>query len=126
MSSSTTTTSTTTQEKSSRSTPTLMAAVRKQNLEVIKQLLPTASTKHIDHSFLIIVRDSDTVENSNSTTLLIFKQLLKHPNLSVSGLKSGLESAIMNRQREMLKLILKDRRIDVNYIADLLLESFKD
>ena len=85
---------------------TLMSCVRKDNMDLFKQLLPNASAKHIDHSLMIVVRDSEN-NTTSDLKLTFFKHLVKHPNVTEKGIKDAFGAAAMNQQRKMLAVLLK-------------------
>ena len=106
---------------------TLMSIARKQDLAKFKEMLPNATAKHVDQSLMVVVRDTTPTdeadpESENGASLTMFKMLLKHPNVSDRGIKSAFDAAIMNKQRTMLKLFLRDRRIRSDDIISHLLD----
>jgi hypothetical protein len=98
---------------------TLMALVRKNNLPKFSELIPTITeqhSKHIDQSFAICIRDQEPIN------MEMFKLLLKHPYLSSKGFKWGVGCAISRRHRDVLRILLKDKRFTTDMVIDYILD----
>lgn len=90
---------------------TLMSAVRKDNRVLFDKLLPDASSKHVDNSIAISVRDGHPE---------FFEDLFSHPKLTEKGLLHAFSCAVCNKERGILRTMLDSGRVPTETIMDYL------
>ena len=88
---------------------TLMSAVRKNDKAKFKKLIADASSKHVDDSILISVRDDHPD---------FIVDLLKHPNLTEIGINNAFGSAIMNSKWDIVRIMLDGGYVSTDMIID--------